>query len=355
MKQTENFSLKLFEGADNFDYEVINENFRKVDEQLKNKSGSGGLTAAQISALDGLFKIAAYTADASDAYAAFKAAFADNGGGEVEPDNPDEPDEPVEPDNPDEPNEPDTTADGYLYHFNNSLASSGTKSLGLTAPSPVYSTDAKFGSAIHINNTTGSHDSTVRAIGIPESNIPVLDGDFTIAFWGKLVTGTTGYLMFANKFESADVCPYRFEITQGSVQTNSNTVSMKYCGVSIFVDQGKPRVRIFNKALTKGLNAVVGTAMITAGTWNHYALCRKNGVVMFFVNGVKIFSVTTAEELYFPDQIAFGTGWVETGTDTASQLNTTLLNNVMIDEFLIDDTYCYYSDNFTPNDAPYGN
>lgn len=34
-----------------------------------------GLTAAQISALDGMFKIAAYTEDASEAYAAFKEAF----------------------------------------------------------------------------------------------------------------------------------------------------------------------------------------------------------------------------------------------------------------------------------------
>lgn len=38
-------------------------------------SGSGGLTQAQIDALDGMFKVAAYASDATDAYAAFKAAF----------------------------------------------------------------------------------------------------------------------------------------------------------------------------------------------------------------------------------------------------------------------------------------
>lgn len=45
---------------------------------------SGGLTTAQAMALDGMFKIAAYTADASDAYAAFRKAFGldDSGGGD---------------------------------------------------------------------------------------------------------------------------------------------------------------------------------------------------------------------------------------------------------------------------------
>ena len=54
-----------------------------------------GLTTAQIEALDGMFRIAAYTADASNAYTAFKNAFGI--GGEVEPDQPDVPDKPDEP------------------------------------------------------------------------------------------------------------------------------------------------------------------------------------------------------------------------------------------------------------------
>lgn len=55
-----------------------------------------GLTKAQITALDGMFKICAYTADATNAYKAFQTAFGI--GGEVEPD---EPDVPVVPDEPD--------------------------------------------------------------------------------------------------------------------------------------------------------------------------------------------------------------------------------------------------------------
>lgn len=52
-------------------------------------TGGGGLTTAQITALDSMFKVAAYTkADVSIEYAAFKAAFGIEDSGEEEPDTP---------------------------------------------------------------------------------------------------------------------------------------------------------------------------------------------------------------------------------------------------------------------------
>ena len=64
-----------------------------VDLEDKIPSEVGGLTAAQISALDGMFKIASYTEDPTAAYSAFKVAFGlDESGGEVEPDEPENPD-----------------------------------------------------------------------------------------------------------------------------------------------------------------------------------------------------------------------------------------------------------------------
>ena len=46
MKQTERLSLSLFEGSDNFDFAILNENFRKLEEALKN--GFGAVSDAQI-------------------------------------------------------------------------------------------------------------------------------------------------------------------------------------------------------------------------------------------------------------------------------------------------------------------
>lgn len=51
----------------------------------------GGLTTAQINALDGMFRIAAYTADASAKYATFRAAFGLDGSGGDVPDVPADP------------------------------------------------------------------------------------------------------------------------------------------------------------------------------------------------------------------------------------------------------------------------
>lgn len=69
-----------------------------VDITLPNATGAG-LTTAQINALDGMFKVCAFTKpDVSAEYNAFKNAFGI--GGEVDPDVPDVPDVPDEPDVP---------------------------------------------------------------------------------------------------------------------------------------------------------------------------------------------------------------------------------------------------------------
>lgn len=49
MKQTERFLLSLFEGADSFDFEVLNSNFRKIEEALKLGPAAGAVTPEQIS------------------------------------------------------------------------------------------------------------------------------------------------------------------------------------------------------------------------------------------------------------------------------------------------------------------
>ena len=69
------------------------EESRKLPVELLPDGLTGSLTTAQISALDGMFRIVAYTQNASAAYAAFKVAFGIEDSGDV-PDVPDVPDEP---------------------------------------------------------------------------------------------------------------------------------------------------------------------------------------------------------------------------------------------------------------------
>lgn len=65
-----------------------------IEDLKQNGTGGSGLTAAQISALDGMFKITSYTKDPTAEYAAFKVAFGIEDSGEVEPDEPETPDTP---------------------------------------------------------------------------------------------------------------------------------------------------------------------------------------------------------------------------------------------------------------------
>ena len=70
------------------DAAVVGQIFAEQSEAIANLQISG-LTTAQVNALDGMFKIASFTADPTAAYSAFKTAFGI--GGEVEPDEPDTP------------------------------------------------------------------------------------------------------------------------------------------------------------------------------------------------------------------------------------------------------------------------
>ena len=86
-------------GANGSDYVLTDADKQEIAEQaaqlVEVPEGWGGLSAEQISALDGMFKIAAYKENAEAAYTAFKTAF-----GITEPEEPDIPDIPEEPDEP---------------------------------------------------------------------------------------------------------------------------------------------------------------------------------------------------------------------------------------------------------------
>ena len=58
------------------DAKAVGDRLSVLSDEIANlSSGGAGLTTAQINALDGMFKVAAYTEDVSGAYAAFKTAF----------------------------------------------------------------------------------------------------------------------------------------------------------------------------------------------------------------------------------------------------------------------------------------
>lgn len=236
----------------------------------------------------------------------------------------------------------------YLYHFDGNLVSGGDHTLGLSANAPAYTDDAKFGQAVAVS----SADTVVSAVGIPADDAPVLDGDFTISFWGKIASGNKGYFLFASKYISADAATlYPAEIVGGFNGQKYHSANFKYAGVALFYENGYMRVRLHNAKFTHALTAGISVSLKT--DWHHFALCRKNGVLMLFYDGKMAITANIEDAIYFPDQIAIGCGFLETGADTAATLNTANISNVCVDELLIDDAVCLYTADFTVPDAPY--
>lgn len=164
------------------------------------------LTTAQINALDGLFKIAAYTEDARAAYAAFQSAFGLSGGEE-----PDDPDVPVIPD---EPDKPEKTLTGISATYSGGDVAVGTAVSDLTGivVTAFYSngstetvTDYTLsGTIVEGSNTVtvsyGGKTTTFAVSGVAESG----GGDAVNLYSGK-------YLKSANieqHFENGNVFTY---------------------------------------------------------------------------------------------------------------------------------------------------
>lgn len=237
------------------------------------------------------------------------------------------------------------------------MESSGLKSLGITAVTPNYSDASKFGKAAYVN----SQDAVPLAIGISGENIPVLDGDFTIQFWAK-IKNARGYLFMAQKYMGTAQAVQLFDSTnvvncEGYQTTIPNSGNAKYAGLSIYSENGL-KIRMFSKDLSKAITINVAKsdgALPIVNDWHQYTLCRKNSELMFYFDGNKVFTAPVSDELYFPDQVSIGAGFLESDASTATTPNYSHASSypIYVDELLIDDTTCLYTEDFTPSNSPY--
>jgi hypothetical protein len=183
------------------------------------EGGTGsGLTTAQINALDGMFKICAYTADATDAYKAFQTAFGISG--EVEPDAPDVPDVPEEPDVP----EKTLTSISAVYSGGSVTAGTAVSELtGIVVTAHYSDGTSETVTGYTLSGTIAEGSNTI-----------------TVSYEGKTttftVTGTaesggdepeTGV---SNETTWTDGVPYTFEQTNGEYPDRNSGVIKPYTG-----------------------------------------------------------------------------------------------------------------------------
>jgi PKD repeat protein len=142
------------------------------------------------------------------------------------------------------------------YQFNNNLLDSSDLGLDLTAfnyPSVTYEDAPNQASANAL--TTAGEDGYLKTA----ENFHIIgDADRTVAAWVKSAAPTSKH--------------------QGIVSFGANTTASKF---SVVINNaGKLRAEVSG-------SFIVGSTVITGGTWNHIAVTYTSGTVTLYVNGVQ--------------------------------------------------------------------
>ena len=249
---------------------------------------------------------------------------------------------------------------GWLYHFNQSLLSSGSEDFGFTGVqnyAESYKPDhLAYYHKVETPGTSSTDVYAIKAVGI--SKLPDLSGDFTIAFWwknGRTDGNLFGNGMVANKrlaagstnissSSSATIVKSGWSVTQTSVNKNLGMFRLTWQSASLVL-------RFLNIDRSKGAEyQFAPPSGFINYEWRHYAITRKNGVIRLFVDGEVIATIQNSERLYFPDQFALGGNFDENTVDSSNLIQTSYGN--YFDDFFVAE-YCKWDSNFNPTAITY--
>ena len=236
------------------------------------------------------------------------------------------------------------TVNGWLYHFEQSLASSGSKDFGFSG-SVTYDTG-------HDGNGYSMYNDTQAAYATGIATPPDLSGDFTISFWAKTLVAEAGQGFAAYTGSSSTTALSSLGVATNiksgwTVSGDSVNKSNNGCRIATW-SSGKISVRLVNSASTAGKNYLcTPPSSVDSTTWHHYAITRKDGTVRFFVDGEVIFTVSTSAALRFPSQCTIG-GYY----DTSNTLVTPPSSKSWYDDLYVAE-FCKWDSDFDPSTITY--
>lgn len=240
-----------------------------------------------------------------------------------------------------------TLLERWVYRFNDSILSSSSKDFGFTGTAD-YGTGV-HGNAYHKANNVGA----IYKNGLSTSETPKLDGDFTVCFWMKTVTAKA-YPFMAQYYEggsqisSLKPSPMLTGWTKGS----ESNVNLKYAGLSLFIENSILNIRIFAKDLASGVFAkTYYPSSFNIYDWHHYAITRSGTTMRVFIDGGVLFEFEYSNELYFPSQLSIGQGFNENSTDPTGLSSGTIATEIYVDDLLVDDSNCMFTEAFDPTDV----
>ena len=247
---------------------------------------------------------------------------------------------------------------GWLYHFEDTLASSGTEDFNFTGVAAYAAGVGGAGKCYYHHVATEGTASTdplgIYATGL--TDIPDLSGDFTISFWAKSVTATSAHPLIANKYYSDASIIGSLEAAPSNVASGwtvkkeQNTSTLKYRGIRFAYINGSMK-QTFHATDNTGIDYNIDLPSGTDLTqWHHYALTRKNGVLRFFFDGAVIYSINYTKTIVFADQVCIGNNWGTTSA-TKSQLTQNGASDYVDDLYIAES--CKWDSAFDPSAITY--
>lgn len=244
------------------------------------------------------------------------------------------------------------TVDGFLYHFEESIISSGTKDFGWTG-TENYSIGYDGVGHAYCHSTDGGDQGGIKNTALTTSQTPDFSGDFTISGWSKSENpgNLTMYLICSHKFNSsgstADVTNAISSVqnlASGWSADTSSASSVRYKGLRIQSLSNTILISLYAKDGTNraGVKLTPPSGFSTQ-IWHHYALTRKSGVIRWFVDGALICSFTYNKALYFSTQVT--TAAVFSINDPTSLSPNSY--SMYADDFFVAE-YCKWDSAFNP-------
>ena len=207
---------------------------------------------------------------------------------------------------------------GWLYRFEQSLASDGSKDIGWSG-SPAYATGH--------DGTGYAYDNGSGCIQTTSYTPPNMSGDFSISWWQKCITQNTkgqGISPFKVASTSAIAdptgCGDASNVKSGYTVTKDGRIGKGTEGIRIFWSSDKFQIRCITSDLAYGANYnVTMPTGFDATQWHHYAVTRKDNTLRFFVDGEVVFTATMTLALFWNTQVAFGGYYANAGDTSATQ------------------------------------
>ena len=246
---------------------------------------------------------------------------------------------------------------GWLYHFNNSIVSSGTRDFGFSGDD-VYTT-GKYGQALFRRGATDGGDTPtygVKATGLSSSALPDWSGtnEGTISFWLRSITNHFGFPISFQKYVSTTGTYSLSGATISNVKSGwsvtKSSISKHYVGSRMGWESNKFMIRIVNGNNTYAANyQVTPPSSFDTTQWHHYALVRKVDNNRFFIDGETIFVFSGNLGFGVSNQLCVGGLFTESNNSTSvSSANySTIVDDLFIAE------YAKWTSDFDPDNIVY--